>query len=172
VVGAGMRSSRGIVMQVTDETGRPVEGAAVSFHLPSDGPSGLFLSGLKTEITTTGPDGRASVYGIQWNNVPGPVQIRVTAVKGEARAGIIVTHYLSEKAVAEEPSSRERGQQKSGGSKKWLYLVLVAAGVGAGAAFGLSQSNQGAAPGSTVVPPAASSAAPAIGAPTISVGKP
>lgn len=167
-----MRSSRGIVMQVTDETGRPVEGVAVSFHLPSDGPSGAFLSGLKTEIAMTGPDGRASVYGIQWNGVPGPAQIRVTAAKGEARAGMIVNLYLSDKPVAEERGPRDRGFPKAGGSKKWLLLLILAAGAGGGAAFGLSQSKPGAAAAGAVVPPAATTAAPSIGAPTISVGKP
>lgn len=170
VVGAGRRSTRGIVLQVTDETGRPVEGAAVSFRLPSEGSSGVFLSGLKSEIAMTGSDGRASVYGIQWNSVAGPVQIRVTAVKGAVRAGILVTQYLSDTAVAER-DERHGGERRAGGSKKWLWLVLAAAGAGTGAALGLSQSRPAGGAPSVVTPPT-STVPPTIGAPTISVGRP
>lgn len=169
IVGAGGRSGRGITVQVTDETGRPVEGAAISFHLPSEDPSGLFLSGLKTEIVMTGTDGKASVSGIQWNSASGPVQIRVTAAKGEVRAGVMVTHYVSDKPVADEGP---KVHATSGGSKmKWLVLAL-AVGAGGGAALALSRSKSAAGPGGAVVAPPAITAAPGIGTPTISVGKP
>ena len=44
VYAVGSRATRGIAIQVTDETGRPVEGASVSFRLPDDGPSGSFAT--------------------------------------------------------------------------------------------------------------------------------
>ncbi|NUN03008.1 MAG: hypothetical protein HUU41_18020, partial [Bryobacteraceae bacterium] len=75
------RSTGRLVVLVTDETGKPVEAAAVSFRLPDEGPGGAFRSGLRNEILLTGPDGRASVGGIQWNDIQGPVRIRITAVK-------------------------------------------------------------------------------------------
>jgi hypothetical protein len=169
IVGASGRSGRGITVQVTDETGRPVEGAAISFHLPSDDPSGLFLSGLKTEIVMTGTDGKAAVSGIQWNSVAGPVQIRVTAAKGEVRAGVMVTHYVSDKPVADE-GPKVHGT--AGGSKmRWLILAL-AAGAGGGAALALTRSKSTVGPGGSIVAPPAITAAPGIGTPTISVGKP
>jgi hypothetical protein len=169
VVGIGGKSSGGIVIQVTDETGRPVEGAAVSFHLPVDGPSGTFLSGLKTEIATTASDGKVSVYGIQWNTVPGPVQIRITAAKAEARAGVIVNLYLSDKPVAETAGGRAQGS-RSGHKGRWILLVLLAAGAGGGAALGLAQSKSASPSGG--VPPPTVAAPPTIGTPTISVAKP
>src|SRR5258708_196342 len=91
----GTRATRGLSVLVTDETGKPVVDAAVSFRLPDDGASGVFGSGLRTEVITTGPDGRATVWGMQWNKTPGPVEIRITAVKDQARAGLISTQYLS-----------------------------------------------------------------------------
>ena len=69
---AGSRATRGVTVKVTDETGRPVEGATVSFSLPSDGPGGVFASGARTEIATTHADGGAAVWGMQWNRMPGP----------------------------------------------------------------------------------------------------
>ena len=82
----GSRATRGLTVLITDETGRPVEGATVSFSLPADGPSGVFSSGTRTEIATTHGDGRAAVWGTQWNRTSGPFEIRITAVKGQARA--------------------------------------------------------------------------------------
>ena len=46
---AGSKSDRPIAVQLTDETGRPLEGVAVSFRLPEEGPGG-HLKGVKTEI--------------------------------------------------------------------------------------------------------------------------
>ena len=44
-------------MLVTDETGRPVANAAVSFRLPEDGPGGMFSSGPRTEANDQGSGG-------------------------------------------------------------------------------------------------------------------
>src|SRR5688500_1239305 len=63
---AGTRSSQPIVVFLTDESGRPVEGASVSVRLPDEGPTGVFASGMRTEIAVTGPDGRIAIRSIQW----------------------------------------------------------------------------------------------------------
>src|SRR5581483_5246973 len=85
----GSRSIRPLTVEITDETGKPVDQAAVSFHLPDDGPGGVFLSGLRTEVVMTGADGRASIRGLQWNSTPGRLQIRIVASREQARAGMI-----------------------------------------------------------------------------------
>src|ERR1035437_11048151 len=41
----GGRATRGVTVQVTDETGKPIENASVSFRLPEEGPSGTFSNG-------------------------------------------------------------------------------------------------------------------------------
>jgi hypothetical protein len=48
VYAPGSRATRGITVQVTDETGQPLEGVAVSFRLPEEGAGGTFASGLRT----------------------------------------------------------------------------------------------------------------------------
>jgi len=82
---------------------------------------------------------------------------------------VMVTHYVSDKPIVDEgPKVRST----VGGSKmKWLILAL-AAGAGGGAALALSHSKSTAGPGGPVVAPPAVTAAPGIGTPTISVGKP
>src|SRR4030088_3482758 len=78
---AGSRATRGITVLVTDESGGPVEGATVSFRLPEDGPGGAFNGGLHSEVVTTKADGRATIWGMQWNNTVGPFDVRITAAK-------------------------------------------------------------------------------------------
>jgi hypothetical protein len=158
---AGSRATRGITVQVTDETGKPVEGASVSFRLPDEGPSGAFSTGSKSEIATTRPDGRASIWGMQWNRTVGSMEVRITAVKGQARAGTVCSSYISEPAAGVNSKDSRVG---GGSSHKWVWILLAAGGaVGAGAAVALGKSNSST---TTSVP------APSIGAPTVTLGHP
>jgi hypothetical protein len=162
VYAVGSRATRGIAIQVTDETGRPVEGASVSFRLPDDGPSGSFASGSKTEIAMTRADGRANAWGMQWNRTAGLVEIRVTAAKGAVRAGIVCAQYLAESATAANAGSAK--SKVGGGSHKWLWIAVVAAGAAGGALAA-----------GAIASKSSSSAAPSgvqIGTPTIILGHP
>ncbi len=153
----GSRSTRGIAVEVTDDTGKPVEEAAVSFRLPEDGPGGVFSNKSKTQIAATGRDGRASVWGMQWNRMPGTFEVRITVAKGDARAGTVCSQSLT---TATAPSAR-----RSGGSHKWLWVALAVAG-GAGAAVLLAGRIESSSSGS-----ATSSVVTYIGSPTIAIGK-
>ncbi len=155
----GSRSSRPLTVQVTDETGKPVEGAAVSFHLPEDGPGGAFTNGLRTDVADTDARGRASARGIQFNRTGGRFEVRIFASKEQARAGMVSFQYVAEAAsAAAHAGPRSR--------KKWIGAIagVVTAGIAGGILAGRS--------GTTA---AASSPAPVtvtVGAPTISVSKP
>lgn len=159
------------MVQVADQTGKPVAGAAVTFRLPDEGPTGVFASGLRTEVAVTGADGRAAVWGIQWNRTAGPLQVRVTALKGQNRAGIVVSQYLSD-AVPDKSTQAPRSLAGGGSRGKLFYgLLLVTAGAAAGgAAIGLSryskQPAQAAAAEALTAPPTS------VGPPVISIGKP
>ena len=158
----GGRATRGITVQVTDETGKPVASAAVSFRLPDDGPSGAFSSGMRTEIVTTGADGRANVWGMQWNRVTGPLEIRITAAKGQARAGTICALYLTDSQVAKEPRNTAPGIWRSH-RKIWMGV-----GVAAAAFVGVAAVSSRGTPSAA----AAGVNAPQIGTPSIIIGKP
>ena len=166
----GSRATRGLTVSVTDEAGKPVEHAAVSFRLPEEGSSGLFSSGLRTEVVTTGPDGRATVWGMQWNKTPGPVAIRITALKDQARAGIISTQYLSDAVAVSEIASPKPGGEgifsaPHKGRGKWILIAAALGGAAAaGMAFGRSHGPQTAGVGSP--------AGVMIGNPSINVGHP
>ena len=131
------RATRGITVQVTDESGKPVEGATVSFRLPDQGPSGTFTGGLKSEVALTHADGKATVWGMQWNKLPGPFEVRITAVKDQARAGLVSAQYLSETAAVDKSGGSGVFQPSHGSRGKWL-IVAGAVAAGAGLVFGRS----------------------------------
>jgi len=159
----GTRATRGLTVLVTDEAGRPLDMASVSFRLPDQGATGTFSSGLRTEVVTTGPDGRASIWGMQWNKTPGTVEIRITAVKEQARAGILSTQYLSDSVA---PVAGGEGVFKaSHGGHKWLWIAAVAGLAAGGAAFALLHS-------SGTTSNQTSTTGVSVGAPSITVGQP
>jgi hypothetical protein len=161
----GSRGARALTVEVTDETGKPVEGAAVSFHLPEEGPGGVFTNSMRTEVAVTDSHGRAGVHGLQLNRAPGRFQIRIVASKEQARAGMVSFQYIT------GPGSGAAAPTAAGshGYRKWIVVALLAGG---GAAAGILAAGKS---GST---PAAAPATPlpmitlTIGAPAITVGKP
>jgi hypothetical protein len=162
----GSRSARALTVEVTDETGRPVAGAAVSFHLPEDGPGGVLANGLRTDVGITNEQGRVSLRGLQVNRTPGRFQVRVVASKEQARAGAMASQYVAEARSPMAESAASKGRAK------W---VVVAALVGGGAAAGIlsmGRSASGSTPSAVVAPPAVSVPAVGIGSPTSSVGRP
>jgi hypothetical protein len=160
----GTRATRGLTVLVTDEAGQPVDLASVSFRLPEQGPSGAFSSGLRTEVVTTGPDGRASVWGMKWNSTPGAVQIHITAVKDTARAGIISTQYLSDSVT---PAAGGQGEFKSSHSgHKWLWIAAIAGLAAAGGGYALLRSQGTSNPTNPAV------AGISISTPSITIGHP
>jgi hypothetical protein len=162
----GTRATRGLTVLVTDENGKPLDHASVSFRLPDEGPSGVFSSGLRTEVVTTGPDGHATVWGMQWNKTAGPVEIRITAVRDQARAGIVSTQYLSDTAAATKTAGGDGTFSAPHKSRsKWIIGAVAAGGAVAGLAFARGKSTA----------PVATAAAPTgiqIGNPSITIGHP
>jgi hypothetical protein len=171
VYAPGVRSQRPVTVEVTDETGRPVGGAAVTFTLPDDGPSGLFLNSLHTEVVVTDGRGHAPIRSLQLNRAPGRFQMRITAAKEQARAGTVAFQYIAEnKGNVNMASSPHPGVRKRS-LPKWTWLAFAA---GAAAAGGLAASTMGS-HGPALPPVAAAVLSPptvAVGPPIISVGRP
>ena len=164
VFAAGGRSPRPLVVQVTDETGGPVSGAAVTFHMPEEGPGGVFANGLRTELAVTDAGGRASVRNLRLNRIPGQFDIRIVAAREQARAGTISSHYISDYGRARGTARPTRTQARS--RRKWVAVALLAAGAAGG---GLAASLLG---GVTQASPSSGPPQVTIGTPAITVGKP
>lgn len=160
----GSRSVRPLTVQVTDETGRPVEGAAVTFHLPNDGPGGTFPNGLRTEVSLTDAAGRASIRTLDWNTSPGRFQIRIVAAREQARAGIVSYQYIADTGKAVGTRTAVAGRRRS----MWIVVAAVlAAGATAGVVNGTRSKS-----GAPAAPPPPAPASVSVGAPAITVGTP
>jgi hypothetical protein len=158
------RSARPITVEITEETGKPVAGAAVSFHLPEDGPGGTFVNGLRTEVVITDSSGHASLHGLLANRIAGRFQIRILASKEQARAGTVSFQY-----VAEPRGGAAVRSTATAGRRKWM---AVAAAVAGGAVAGIVATRGGASSPAAVVPSAPAPPVLSIGTPAITVGKP
>ena len=161
----GGRATRGVTVQVTDETGKPVEAVSVSFRLPEEGPSGAFANGSRLEIATTKADGKASAWGMQWNRTEGSFEIRITAVKGQARAGTICPVYLSKETAKATAESGTSSPMKLARNHKWLWIGLAVAG---GAVIAVA--GGAAAAKSSTAPPGPAVTPTTIGTPAIVIG--
>lgn len=165
---AGSKATRPLTVQVTDETGQPVAGAAVSFRMPDQEVTGSFKSGMKSEVVTTGRDGLASAWGIQWGRFPGELRIRVLAAKGPARAGAVIALQIQESVSRSgRQTVRPAPSQRSSGRWRWVALSAGAAGAGI-AAMAFSQGGSSGSSGAAV----ATGPAIRIGTPQVTVVRP
>ena len=197
----GSKASRPIVVQVTDETGSPVEGATVSFRLPDEGPTGVFSSGIRTDLVATDSHGRAALRSLQFGRTPGQLQIRITAAKGEARAGTLSTQILGGKGLSAAstpapasvatraaaapisansapaapsgwtPNSAPSGFARTGAGNSHRKLWIVIS-LAAASGAGAALAFRGRGPSAASAASTSGSLPPNIGPPTITIGHP
>jgi hypothetical protein len=153
----GRRAVRPLTVEVTDEAGKPVAAATVSFHLPEDGAGGAFPNGMHTDVATTDAQGRAVMRTVEVGRMPGPFQIRIVSIKEQARAGAVSTQY-----VGEPTSVRPR--------RTWIAVAVAVTGAAAAGAF--SALHKSTPPAAPLPPPPPATPSISIGAPTTTVGKP
>lgn len=174
----GSRASRPLVVEVTDETGRPAAGAAVSFHLPDEGPGGAFTNGLRTEVMQADERGRVTLRGLQANRQPGRFAIRITASLEQARAGTISYQYIADaKGAPASPQTASVAAPAPKGRKWWVVVLIAGAGAAAGGVAARSGGARTASPSAPAVlaPAAVTLPAPpalSIGAPKVTVAQP
>jgi hypothetical protein len=106
------------------------------FALPVSGPSGEFLNGSKNLTVVTDENGVAAAHGIKTNDVPGKLQIYVTASYRGLRARTLINQTL-EGAPGSPAKVPELRTSRSGARWKWVVLGAAAAG-GAGAGMYLA----------------------------------
>jgi len=131
--GVRQRVTRDPVVRVEDDDHRPVPGAAVVFALPVSGASGEFTNGTRNLSVSTGEDGLATAHGLKTNDVPGKLQVYVTAAYRGLRARTLINYFV-EAAPGAKTKTPELKTSKSGSNLKWIVLGIAAAG---GAGVGL-----------------------------------
>jgi hypothetical protein len=112
---------RSPVVEVRDDRGEPVEGAAVNFSLPSIGAGGKFLDGGLSFQRKTDLRGRAEMAPFKPNSAEGRFIIKVTATHGGGSASATVTQTNT---LAGGSTLIDRG----GGRKKFLVLTGISVG--------------------------------------------
>ena len=105
--------NRPITVRVEDPNKNPISGASVSFFLPDDGPSGIFLNGSRVLTAFTDASGIATSRGIRFNNIVGSMKIRVTASVFSQASSVEVTQTN----VSSGASMRTRFQPGTGLAK-------------------------------------------------------
>jgi hypothetical protein len=105
---ADTKTDRGLSARVTDSDGRPVKDAAVTFHLPEDGPSGKFADGSIALVGYTNDLGEVSTSAITWNRAAGTAPIRITAAKGTLHSGVLLEEKLIDAGTSRASSGAEK----------------------------------------------------------------
>lgn len=131
--------NRPVSVRVEDDNKNPITGASVTFFLPEDGPSGLFLNGSRVLTVFTDEQGMASSRSIRFNNLVGLMQIRVLASVFSQTSNASVTQTNVSSGAAMKSTfvpGQSLGKGPSGKPfpvKKVLILTVLAAGAGAAA---------------------------------------
>jgi hypothetical protein len=146
------RTAREPVVQIQDANRRPVAGAAVTFILPSAGPSGVFPNGSSVVTTVTDENGQAAALGLRPNNMPGEFQIRVTA----AYRGQTASASISQTNV---------GTPARAISGKLITVLALAGGAAVGGALVAGRSAGGAGSDGKVARPVITPGTPEVGSP-------
>jgi hypothetical protein len=129
------------VVEVRDEQGNPVAGAAVRFVLPMAGPSAKFADGSLIAESPTDDHGRASAPALIPNSTEGRFNIKVTATSGSRQGSLV---------MAQTNTLAEAGGHSS--KKVWIIL-LIAGAAGAGAAAALHGGSKSSGSTQTAPPP-------------------
>jgi hypothetical protein len=125
-------------VRIEDDDHRPVAGVPVVFALPVSGTSGEFVNGAKTLAVLTDDAGLAIARGLKNNEVPGKLQIYVTASFHGLRARTLINQIVE----GVPGQTNVLHPSKSGGKWKWVILgIAVAGGAAAGVYFGTHSSS-------------------------------
>jgi hypothetical protein len=142
------------VIEVHDDSDKPVSGAEVVFQLPAAGPGGVFHGWMRTQTARSDEHGRAIASGFTPNDEECRFNIKVTATSG-SRTG---------SAVIGQSNTRSGGVQAKHSNKTlWVVLGMLAVG---GVAAGVAATRGGSSSSAAVTNPVTITSGP------ISVGGP
>jgi hypothetical protein len=131
--------NRGAVVLIEDENKNPLAGVAVTFYLPSEGPSGFFPNGSRVLTVFSDEKGLATTRPIRFNDAVGLMRIRVSASLFSQTANALVTETNVSSAAAARSSLVPGGGKlkvsRPGSSHTRLFVVLAAVGAAAGVGY-------------------------------------
>ena len=101
--GIRQRVTQDPAIRIEDDDHRPIAGVPVVFALPVSGTSGEFANGAKTLAVLTDKSGLATAHGLRTNDVPGKLQIYVTASFHGLRARTLINQNVEAPAGTKAP---------------------------------------------------------------------
>jgi len=123
-----------LVVQITDQNDRPVEGAEVIFRFPLQGPSATFPGGRTSQTTRTNSQGQAAAMNWMANSQTGHFDVHVTA----SYANLVgqTTFTMSNATKVTRTSATTVGtvtekEKKNWFSPAWVKIAVIAGGAGA-----------------------------------------
>ena len=129
------------IVQIEDENRRPIGGVAVLFRLPESGPSGIFPNGTHRLLVITDQNGRAAARGIVVNDVPGQLQIGISATYLGVEASATVTQVIRKPVVMKPPKPKLISS-----TKLWIIAGAAAGAAAGGIAIAVGSGHGAAAP--------------------------
>src|ERR1700680_733786 len=111
-----------LVIEVLDQSDRPVEGAEVVFRFPINGPGAVFPGGKTSQTARTNGQGQAAAMNWTANNQVGAFDVHVTATYANQSGETTVSMSNVNRIVDEG-----RKIQKNGGwwSPRWVKLAIL-----------------------------------------------
>lgn len=127
------RSRSGVapVVEIRDESDKPVPGAEVVFQLPLSGPGGFFNGWLKTQTVRSDKNGRAAATFFTPNDEEGRFNIKVTATAGTRSASGVI----AQSNVRGSGGGGSRTAAKSGKGGWWKIAAIAGVGALAGGIY-------------------------------------
>lgn len=145
-----------IIIEVDDADNKPVEGATVTFFLPTQGAGGTFANGTNTLNARSDSMGRATAYGMHANDKTGVFQIRVSVSYRGQTANTTLTQ-----SIVPGTASGKTGGGMGFGTKAWIILGICGAVV-AGAVIAATHKSSSSSPNTGIV---ITPGSPTVGAP-------
>jgi hypothetical protein len=161
------RVARESIVQVEDENHKPVAGAAVTFFLPGDGPSGVFPNGSRSITVLTDEQGKAAARGVKLNKLQGRMQIRVSvSFQGLTSSAVISQTSMVGAAAAGAGGATAGGVAAGGGiSGKMLAIILIVAAGGAAGGVAAATGGGGGSKTPAATPVSVTPGTPSVGPP-------
>jgi len=113
-----------LVVQVSDQNDRTVEGADVVFRFPLNGPGALFADQKQTKTVRTNGQGQAAATGWTANGELGKFQVHITASYGNQIGETTISMTNVERLAKDARTYRSKKHHWY--SSKWAKIGIVA----------------------------------------------
>jgi hypothetical protein len=152
-----------LVVEVLDQNDRPVEGAAVVFRFPLNGPSATFANQKTSQTSRTNAQGEAAATGWAANGEVGSFQVHATATYGNQMGE---TTFSMSNVTRIVESVKKKSKHQPWWSTRKFKIAVIAGGAALVAGIVLAKETGGGSGKATTIPTVTiSPGSPSVGGP-------